>query len=71
MDEPNSIFGDVSPSKTRVYRWYGEFNYVRSSLQDEFRESCSKSVVIPKTSGAVRKLILQVRPVIYRVLGTI
>ena len=26
IDELNSIFGDEAPSRTSVYRWYGEFN---------------------------------------------
>ena len=43
----NSIFGVEAPSRTSVYRWYGEFNQGRSSLHDEFREDLPKSVVIP------------------------
>ena len=31
LDELNSIFGDEAPSRTSVYRWYGEFNRGRSS----------------------------------------
>ena len=38
VDELNSIFSDEAPSMTSVYRWYGEFNRGRSSLQHEFRE---------------------------------
>ena len=40
-----------------------KFNQGRSSLQDEFREGRSKSVVVPKTIYAVRQLILQDRHV--------
>ena len=43
--ELNSIFGDETPSRTSVYRWYGEFNRGRSSLQQ---------VVVPETIDAVR-----------------
>ena len=68
--EFNSIFGNEAPSKTSVYRWYGEFNRDRSSLQDEFREGCPKSVVIPETIDAVRQLILQDRHVTYREIET-
>ena len=57
-DELNTIFGDEAPSRTSVYRWYGEFNRHRSSLQDEFREGRPKSVVVPETIDAVRQLIL-------------
>ena len=38
IEEFNSIFGDEAPSRTSVYQWYIEFNRVRSSHQDEFRE---------------------------------
>ena len=66
IDELNSIFSDEAPSRTSVYRWYGEFNQSRSSLQDEFREGRPKSVVVPETIDAVRQLILQDCHVIYR-----
>ena len=36
IDGLKSIFGDEAPSRTSVYRWYGEFNLGRTSLQDEF-----------------------------------
>ena len=52
---------------TNVYRWYGEFNRSRSSLQAEFCKGCPKSVVVPKTIDAVRQLILQDRYVTYRI----
>ena len=61
--EINSIFGDEAASRTSVYRWYGEFNRGRSSLQDEFRKGRPKSVIVP---DAVRQLILQDRHVTYR-----
>ena len=48
-----------------VYRWYGEFSRGRSSLQDEFREGRTKSVVVPETIDAVRQLVLQDRYVTY------
>lgn len=52
--------------RTTVFRWYGEFHRGRSSLQDEFREGRSKSVVVLETIEAVRQLILQDRHVNYR-----
>ena len=70
MDELNPIFADEAPSRTSVYRWYGEFNRGRSSLQDEFREGRPKSAVVPKTIDAVRELILQDRHVTYREIET-
>ena len=58
IEELNSIFGDEASSRTSIYRWYGEFNRGRSSLQDEFLEVRSKSVVVKKTIDAVRQLLL-------------
>ena len=65
IDELNSIFGDEAPSRASVYRWYGEFNRGRSSLQDECRECRPKSIVVTETIDAVRQLILQDRHVTY------
>ena len=70
IDELNSIFGDGAPSRTSVYRWYGEVNPGRSSLQDEFLESDLKSVVVPENIDAVHQLILQDRHVTYREIET-
>ena len=61
IDELNSVFGDEAPSKTSVYRWHGEFNRGRSSLQDEFRKGRLKSVVVPEIIDAMRQLIWQHR----------
>ena len=65
IDEVISILGDEAPSSASVYRWYGEFNRARSSLQYEFPEGRPKSVVVPETIDTVRLLILQDRYVIY------
>ena len=70
IDELNSICGDEAPSRTSVYQRYGDFNRGRSSLQDEFREVRTKSVVVPETINAVRQLILQDRHVTYREIET-
>ena len=70
IDELNSIFGDKTPKRTSVYRWYGKFNRVRGSLPDKFREGCPKSDVVAETIDAVRQLILQDRHVIYREIET-
>ena len=53
-----------------AYRWYGEFNRGRSSLQDEFRECRPKSVVVPETIDAVHQLLLQDRHVTYHEIET-
>ena len=70
IGELNSIFGDETPSRTSVYRWYGEFNWGRSLLQDEFREGRLKSIVVPETIDAVCQLILQDLHVTYREIET-
>ena len=61
IDELNSIFGDEVPSRTSIYRWYGEFKRGYSSLQDEFHKGRSKAVVVPEIIDAVCQLILQDR----------
>ena len=61
---------DEAPSRTSVYRWYGEVNRGRSSLQDEFREGRPISIVVPETIDAVRQLILQNSHVTYREIET-
>ena len=65
IDELNTIFGDEALSKTSVYRWYGEFYRGRNSLQVEFFEVRTKSVVVQETIDAMRQLILQDRHVTY------
>ena len=70
IDEFNSNFGDEAPSSTSVYRWYGEVNRGRNSLQDEFREGHPKLVVVPETIDAVHQLILQDRHMTYREIET-
>ena len=71
IDEVNSIVGNEAPSTTSVYRWYRKFNRGCSSLQDEFREGCPKSIVVPETIDTVRQLILQDRHVTYHEIETI
>ena len=64
------FFGDEAPSRSSVYRLYGEFNRGRSSLQDEFREGRLKSFVVSETIDLVSQLILQDRHVTYREIET-
>ena len=70
MNELNSIIGDEVPSRTSVYRLFTEFNRIRSSLNDEFRERRPKSVVCCEKDCWHRpELILQDRHVAYRECG--
>ena len=64
------LLANEAPSRTTVYRWYGEFNRGRSSLQDEFREALPKSVDVRETIDAVRQLMFQDHHVIYREIET-
>ena len=59
------FLANEAQSRTSVYRWYGEFNRNRSSLQNEFRVGRPKSFVVPETINAVRQLTLQDRHVTY------
>ena len=58
IDEVNLSFGDETPSRSSIYRWYGEFNRGRSLRQDEFREGRPRSVVVPETIDAARISVL-------------
>ena len=64
------FFGDEAPSRTSVYRLYGEFIWGRSSLRDKFREGLPKSVVVPETIEAVCQLIFHDYYVSYREIET-
>ena len=70
INELNSIFGYEAPSRTSVYRWYGEFKRGRNSLQDELREGRPKLVFVPETIVAVHQLILQDWHMSYRGIET-
>ena len=71
IDELNAICVNEAISRTSVYRWYGEFNRVRISLQDEFGEiGRSSSVVVPEIIDAVCQLILQDPHVTYHEIET-
>ncbi|GBO99267.1 hypothetical protein EVAR_534_1 [Eumeta japonica] len=54
-----STFGDDAASKTTACHWLSVFNHGRSMLTDEFKEGCSKSVVVPQNIDLVRELIMQ------------
>lgn len=59
-----ALFDDEAPLRTSFHRWYGEFNRSHSSLQEEFYEGRSKSVV-PKTIDVLQELMLQEARSIY------
>lgn len=68
--ELNSTFGDDSPSKTTIYRWYSEFIFERASLKDESRGGRPKSAVCVRNIDAVREMVKVDRHVTYREIQT-
>ena len=65
MDELKSLFDEKAPSYSTVKNWFNLFNCGRRSLKNEFRESPSKTAVVPENIDAVRELIKQDRHVTY------
>lgn len=59
MDEFNLAFDNETPSKTNNNCWFGELKSARSSLQNQFREGCSKSIVKPQNIDVVQDLIMK------------
>ncbi|GBP72279.1 hypothetical protein EVAR_24847_1 [Eumeta japonica] len=66
INQLTSTFKDKAPLKTTVHHRFGEFNRGRSTLTDEFKEGCSKSVVAPQSIDAVRELMIEDRHVTCR-----
>ena len=52
-----STFGDETPHKATIYRWYNKFNRGRSFLNDKFKEGRSKSVMMPENIDAIREMM--------------
>ena len=59
-------FGEKSPTRATVYRWFAEFKRDRTSLSDEFREGRPKTAVTPQNVDAVRSLIMEDSKCTYR-----
>lgn len=57
------IYYDISPTKTTVYRWFGEFNGGRSLLMYELKEGSSIIVALKENINAVREPIMKTRHV--------
>ena len=54
IDELKSLYGDEALSYSTVKNWFDELNRGRRSLNDEVRESCPKTAVMPDNIDAVR-----------------
>lgn len=62
-----STFTNEAPSKIYIiYDWFNVFKRGRRLLTYEFKQGVPESIVLPENTEAVRKLIKQHRPVIYR-----
>ncbi|GBP42140.1 hypothetical protein EVAR_21145_1 [Eumeta japonica] len=66
INQLTSAFRNEAPLKVTIYHWFSEFNRERSMLTEEFKEGRPKSVVVPHSINAVRKLMMQDRHVTYR-----
>ncbi|PRD31813.1 UNVERIFIED_CONTAM: Histone-lysine N-methyltransferase SETMAR [Trichonephila clavipes] len=51
-------FGDESPCRTTVFRWFEEFCRGHNSVQDEEQTERSWSAVIPDNVSAIRKMLM-------------
>ena len=61
------MFGNKAASYGTVKNWFNEFNRGRSSLKDDCREGYPTAFV-PENINVMRELIMQARPVTYRVI---
>ncbi|GFU90270.1 uncharacterized protein TNCV_1853031 [Trichonephila clavipes] len=55
---PTAAFGDKSPSRATVFRWFKEFCRGRNSFQDEEHTGRTRSAVIPDNVYALRKMLM-------------
>lgn len=51
-------FGDESPARATVFRWFKEFSRGRNFLQDEEHTGRPPSAVIPDNVSAIRKMLM-------------
>ncbi|GFV87343.1 uncharacterized protein TNCV_4033151 [Trichonephila clavipes] len=51
-------FGDKSPCRATIFRWFKEFCSGRNSLQDEEHTGRPRSAVIPDNVSATRKMLM-------------
>jgi len=55
------VYGDSSPSFATIKKWAAEFKRGRTSLEDDPREGCPKSVTIPEIIEQVHDMVLDDR----------
>ena len=57
LDQLSSAFGDRSPDKATVYRWFNEFKWGRESIADETRTGRPSTAVNQTNVCTVENLI--------------
>ena len=65
LDELITAFGDRSPDKDTVYRWFNDFKFGRDSIADETRSGRPSTAVNETNVCAVEKLIKEDRRTTY------
>ena len=55
------VYGDYSPSFSRIKKWAAEFKRGRTSLEDDPREGCPKSATTPEIIEQVHDMVLDDR----------
>lgn len=68
LDQLTTVFGDLSPDKATIYRWFNEFKWGRDSLDDETRTGRPPTAVNESNVIAVEKLIKQDRRITYELI---
>lgn len=66
IESLKAVYGDDSPSKTTVYHWFAEFRRGRVDVSDAPREGRPRTLIVPATVDAVRKVIEADRNVTYK-----
>ena len=51
-------FGDESPARATVFRWFKEFSRGRNFLQDDEHTGRPPSAVVPDNVSAIRKMLM-------------
>ena len=55
------VYGDSSPSFSRIKKWAAEFKRGRTSLEDDPREGCPESATTPEIIEQVHDMVLDDR----------
>ncbi|GFU29764.1 uncharacterized protein TNCV_4745881 [Trichonephila clavipes] len=61
-------FGDESPCRATVFRWFKEFSRGRNSFQDEEHTGMPRSAIILDNVSAIRKILMEDNRYSYQML---